>query len=81
MIELPLKQFKRPEGHVCHLSTGIHDCLTFGTGDLDANGFWEYPCWECARKHEREFPECGPCWPFTESQLEKMSLRDEEIFI
>lgn len=22
--------------------------LTFGWGSLDVEGFWEYPCWDCA---------------------------------
>jgi len=44
--EQPLKPFERPEGHDCHVSSGVHDCLTFGTGELDDNGFWENPCWD-----------------------------------
>ena len=56
--------FIRPEGHDdCCTSTGIHDCLTFGKGELDHYGFWEIPCGECARAHEKQFPEKGPCWP------------------
>jgi len=73
-----VKEFVRPEGHDCHVSTGIHVCLTFGTGELDDNGFWEFPCYECAREHEKQFPECGQCWPHTSKQLEEMGLRDKE---
>lgn len=36
----------------CSVSTGIHDGLTFGSGNLDFNGFWEHPCNTCARWHE-----------------------------
>lgn len=50
--------------HRCNVSTGIHDGLTFGMGELDHNGFWEHPCYECARKWEKAHPECSPCWPF-----------------
>lgn len=72
----PIAPFVRLEGHEdCRVSSGIHDCLTFGRGRLDDNGFWEEPCWECARAHEQQFPECGPCWPHTEEQIEKMGLR------
>lgn len=39
--------------------------LTFGTGP-DAYGYWEEPCDACARRHEEEHPEHGPCWPFAE---------------
>jgi hypothetical protein len=48
----------------CSVSTGIHDGLTFGRGDLDDYGFWQIPCSPCARRHEREHPEDGACWPF-----------------
>lgn len=74
-IEQPIKPFVRPEGHTCSVSTGIHDCLTFGTGELCDNGFWEDPCWECAREHEKQFPKCGPCWPHTESQRRELDIR------
>lgn len=71
--------FVRPVGHEhCKVSSGIHDCLTFGSGDLSDCGFWEHPCWECAREHERQFPECGHCWPHTPEQLEAMGLRKSE---
>lgn len=49
----------------CKVSTGIHDGLTFGTGDLDVYGYWEFPCSPCARAHEKNRPEDGACWPFT----------------
>ncbi len=26
-----------------HVSTGIHGYLTYGYGELDEYGFWEYP--------------------------------------
>jgi len=68
------KPFVRPAGHRCSISTGIHDYLTFGTGHLDANGFWQHPCFECARAHEEQFPECGPCWPHTAEQRKQMGL-------
>jgi len=78
MSEQATQTFIRPEGHTCHVSTGIHDFLTFGTGDLTDNGFWEEPCDKCARAHEIQFPECGPCWPHTPEQLVAMGLRDED---
>jgi hypothetical protein len=67
--------FIRPAGHnYCHVSTGIHGCLTFGSGRLSEHGFWEKPCWDCARAHERQFPDAGPCWPHTTVQLEEMGF-------
>ena len=68
------KPFVRPAGHECLVSTGIHECLTFGTGHLDENGFWSAPCFDCARAHEEQFPECGPCWPHTTEQRKQMGL-------
>lgn len=49
---------------LCTWSTGIHEGLTVGQGDIDFNGFWEIPCYECARNHERKYPEDGSIWPF-----------------
>lgn len=40
----------------CQWSTGIHDCLTVGQGELDMHGFWEHGCPICARRHEVD---CG----------------------
>jgi hypothetical protein len=53
----------------CKVSTGIYDTtcfdaegkiinngphgLTFGQGELDDYGYWEIPCAQCARKHEK----------------------------
>jgi len=78
MSKQSIKEFVRPEGHVCHVSTGIHDYLTFGTGELDENGFWEISCADCAREHEKQFPECGPCWPHTIQQLKEMGFPVQE---
>jgi hypothetical protein len=75
----PIKPFIRPQGHECHVSTGIHGLLTFGIGELDEHGFWENSCYECAREHEKQFPECGFCWPHTLVQLEKMGFKDESV--
>ena len=41
-----IKPFQRPEGHTCKVSSGVHDCLTFGTGTLDDGGFWSVPCYD-----------------------------------
>jgi hypothetical protein len=48
----------------CAVSTGIHDGPTIGHGKLDSNGFWEFPCYECARVYEQHTGE--KCWPFKE---------------
>jgi hypothetical protein len=72
-----VKKFVRPEGHNCKVSTHIFDCLTFGTGRLSDNGLWEHGCEVCARAHEEQFPEDGPCWPHTDEQLREMGLLKE----
>ncbi len=41
----------------CCASTGLCGLATFGTGVLDENGYWEFPCLECEeawKKHEQE---------------------------
>jgi len=57
----------------CKISTGIHDGLTFGSGELDDCGYWEHPCYDCARAWEKEYPEDAPCWPF------KQENKDEDV--
>ena len=51
----------RPE---CCASTGIDGSPTFGTGELDDFGYWEYPCSKCAREYENATGETS--WPFKE---------------
>lgn len=53
----------------CHVSFGVHEGLTFGSGRLDAWGYWEHPCPVCAREHERLQPADGKCWPFQDFEL------------
>lgn len=63
----------------CGMSTGIHDGPTFGKGKLDHNGYWEYPCYECARRHEKEYPEDGECWPWNKEPVNFDALRELNI--
>lgn len=54
----------RPCGHQdCSVSTGEHDGLTFGRGQLDNHGYWEIPCGICARAAEQATPGLV-AWPF-----------------
>lgn len=48
----------------CGVSTTISGSFSFGNGECDENGFWENPCYECARNHEKRFTDDGACWPF-----------------
>lgn len=34
----------------CKFSTGIHEGITAGQGELDIYGFWEFPCEQCRRE-------------------------------
>lgn len=36
----------------CRFSTTIAETLSFGSGKLDHNGFWEHPCRTCAAHFE-----------------------------
>jgi hypothetical protein len=38
--------------------------MTFGSGYLSNDGFWENPCHACARAFEAQWPEATPCWPY-----------------
>lgn len=53
----------------CRWSTGVHDHLTVGQGELDEYGFWERPCSICARKHEAEHPG-SMVWPHSKKYFE-----------
>jgi len=52
----------------CCFSTGIHEGLTVGQGELDQYGYWERPCPTCARKEEKNYPDKDPVWPFEEEK-------------
>lgn len=54
--------------HQCGASSGIHDGLTFGSGELDDYGYWEFPCYTCARSFEKAHPEYPQCWPFKKEE-------------
>ncbi len=62
----------------CKWSSGIHDCLTVGRGELDAHGFWEQGCPTCARQHEIDHPEDGPVWPHKSIDVERMFPEDTD---
>jgi hypothetical protein len=63
----------------CGVSTGIHGALTFGSGELDPNGFWEHPCAKCARENERLYPEDGSCWPHAGPTRREMILASHHL--
>jgi len=50
------------------VSTGIHGGFTFGSGRLDFDGYWEFPCRECAEAWEKMHPEDEQCWPYHDMQ-------------
>lgn len=67
-----MKKFIKPVGHEkCCVSSTVTESLSFGTGELDDYGFWEYGCYECARAWEKQFPEEGACWPYSKEYLAK----------
>ena len=74
-----MKMFESPAGHEkCKTSSTVMDTLSFGTGELDEHGFWEHGCYECARAHEKQFPEEGICWPHSEETLAKWAEEKEK---
>ena len=52
---LPGGKLHRPCGDPrCGTASGVAEEMTFGHGDLDDNGYWEYPCAVCAAAFEGE---------------------------
>ena len=41
----------------CCSSTGIHEGITFGFGELDMYGYWEHPCRICAKDYDETLEE------------------------
>ena len=64
---------KKPCGNSgCRVSIAIDDeTPSFGSGKLDEFGFWENPCYVCARDYERRHPNEGPAWPYARKQGEQ----------
>jgi hypothetical protein len=58
---------ERACGHAdCGTSSGICEELTFGYGELDFNGYWEFPCRTCATSFEEDRPDMAKeygVWP------------------
>jgi hypothetical protein len=63
----------RPCGNPeCCISSTIAETLSFGSGELDSYGFWEFPCRICAAHAEArdraeglhlKHPDWFPYWP------------------
>ena len=51
----------------CKVSIGIHEGYTFGSSELDGLGYWEIPCYECARAFEIIHPG-DKAWPFKKGE-------------
>lgn len=72
----------RPCGNPkCSTSTGIHEGLTFGSGELDDYGFWERPCSICARDWDKQRPKLKRELLFTTQVAEGMSEEEAKEFI
>jgi len=56
----------------CSISTGIMEDLTFGSGRMTFNGFWEFPCAICARAYEVKHPDTQ-CWPYPGQDVSALS--------
>lgn len=46
----------------CCASSGICGSMTFGSGELDNHGYWEYPCVICAAVTKKFSPKID-VWP------------------
>lgn len=59
----------------CCASSTILETLSFGRGELDQNGFWEIPCYQCARAWEAMYPD-DEAWPFREDSPIRRTLEE-----
>lgn len=70
----------RPCGNPeCSCSTTIVETLSFGSGELDFNGFWEKPCFICSQHFEKLAKEAGeieyqPYWPVEEPMMRQLAI-------
>jgi hypothetical protein len=62
----------------CGASSTILETPSFGRGELDPNGFWEFPCAACARAWEKLYPE-DEAWPFREDSPIRAALRGNVV--
>ena len=66
---------ERPCGNPeCGVSTHIGDVLSFGSGELDPNGFWEFPCVACAAEYKKRHP-LEDVWPDPSDPQKFVKLR------
>lgn len=69
----------RCSNNECSTSTGVHGGLTFGSGRLTDNGYFEFPCGLCARAWETEHAidkhheDDIECWPFPGQNIEELT--------
>lgn len=49
----------------CMSSGGICGAVTVGKGELSNSGYWENPCWRCARAWDVVNPQYAPHWPYS----------------
>ena len=62
----------------CQTSMGICESITHGRGECTEHGYWEFPCYHCAREGERKNPQFGEHWPFTKETIEKSKNFNKE---
>jgi len=64
-----MTEYERCNDPDCSVSIGICGSLAFGKGKLDHNGYWEFPCYLCARYNEQQFYYEGKVnWPYPEEE-------------
>jgi hypothetical protein len=45
------------------------------------NGYWEKPCYVCARNWEKHSPRDAPCWPFAEPSRDEMLIAEANLIV
>ncbi len=67
------KHTKHCGSEKCCTSTGICESTTHGSGHLDNLGYWEFPCFVCARHYETKH---NTEWPFIGTVVDPMKKEE-----
>lgn len=62
----------------CCVSESITGHVTFGSGILDPNGFWEKPCLICATAYKKMHPD-EDMFPRDEAECKIPTQKDDKV--
>jgi hypothetical protein len=63
----------------CNCSSTIAEQVSFGAGRLDPNGFWEFPCWTCAKEFQHTYPHYY-VWPQSQAHADDLAAQNSSTY-